>query len=185
MTHIEPVRRNWLLRLLNWGARRRYGKDFDPLAVMAHNPRFLIPYVGMNTFAHGKTRLAPEVRSLAMLLVGELNRCSWCIDFGRHESEKTGISADKLTAVASHRTHPAFSPAERAALAFAEEAAQIGAGVSDETFARVREHFDEREIVELTAAVAAEKFFNTFNAALGIEAQGFCALPAARKAVAA
>jgi alkylhydroperoxidase family enzyme len=51
-----------------------------------------------------------------------------------------------------------------------------GQRVSDQLFARVRAHFTEPQIVELTAAVALENFRSKFNVALGIEAQGFCAL---------
>jgi alkylhydroperoxidase family enzyme len=51
-----------------------------------------------------------------------------------------------------------------------------GQKVTDELFARVRQHFSEAEIVELTAAVALENFRSKFNTALGIEAQGFCLL---------
>lgn len=180
MARIAPAQgRNPFLRLLDWGSRRRYGREFAPLAVMAHNPRFLLPYVGMNAFASGKTRLSPEIRILAMHLVAERNGCTWCIDFGRSEGRKLGVPDEKLAAVPEYETSSLFSPPERAALAFAGEATDLGVRVSDETFRRLREHFSEREIVELTAAVAAEKFFNTFNTSLEIEAQGFCAVPGA------
>lgn len=168
-----PRRRNPLLRLLDLGARRAYGRRFAPLELVAWNPRFLLPYTGMAVFAHGKTRLAPEIRTLATLLVAERNECAWCIDFGRWNGSRDGVSGEKLAALARWSESPVFSAAESAALAFAEEAA-AGAHVSDETFARAREHFDDRELVELTAAVAAEGFWNTVNSALGIEAQGFC-----------
>ena len=56
---------------------------------------------------------------------------------------------------------------------------QVGARVADPTFAALRRHFSDREIVELTAAIAAENFYNRINAALEVEAQGFCALPPA------
>ena len=48
--------------------------------------------------------------------------------------------------------------------------------MTDALFARVRAHFTEAQIVELTAAVALENFRSKFNTALGIEAQGFCIL---------
>jgi alkylhydroperoxidase family enzyme len=51
-----------------------------------------------------------------------------------------------------------------------------GQKATDELFARLRGHFSEPEIVELTAAVALENFRSKFNVALGIEAQGFCVL---------
>jgi len=46
--------------------------------------------------------------------------------------------------------------------------------VSDQLFARLRGHFDEAQIVELTAAVALENFRSKFNVPLQIESQGFC-----------
>jgi alkylhydroperoxidase family enzyme len=49
--------------------------------------------------------------------------------------------------------------------------------VSDQLFARLRGHFDEAQIVELTAAVALENFRSKFNVPLQIESQGFCVLP--------
>jgi alkylhydroperoxidase family enzyme len=55
----------------------------------------------------------------------------------------------------------------------------IGAWLLDRApLATLRQHFSEREIVELTAAIAAENFSNRFNVPLGIESQGFCAIPA-------
>lgn len=54
--------------------------------------------------------------------------------------------------------------------------------VPDELFARLREYFDERQMVELTAAIAWENYRAWFNHAFGLESQGFaegayCALP--------
>ena len=46
--------------------------------------------------------------------------------------------------------------------------------VGEDLFARVRAHFSEAQVVELTAAVALENFRSKFNVALGIDAQGFC-----------
>ena len=51
-----------------------------------------------------------------------------------------------------------------------------GEKVDDDLFGRLRAHFDEAQVVELTAAIALENFRSKFNPALGIEAQGFCML---------
>jgi alkylhydroperoxidase family enzyme len=81
-----------------------------------------------------------------------------------------------VRAVEQAATSPLFDEVERAALAYAEAMTVTGQRVSDELFARVRAHFTEPQIVELTAAVALENFRSKFNVALGIEAQGFCVL---------
>jgi AhpD family alkylhydroperoxidase len=148
-----------------------------PMRIAAHNPRYLLPMLGLSYLAAAKGQLNPEVQSLATHLVAQRNGCSWCIDFGRHMAAQHGESSEKLAAVCDYATNPIFSPAERAALAYTDAMTAAGAHVSDEVFAEVRSHFSERAIVELTAAAAAEGFFNRFNGALGIEAQGFCALP--------
>ena len=87
----------------------------------------------------------------------------------------------KLEELADWRESRAFTPLERAALEYAERMTCTGHKVDDALFARVREHFDETQIVELTAAIALENFRSKFNPALGVESQGFCLLPAKRR----
>ena len=65
---------------------------------------------------------------------------------------------------------------------YAEEMSEANVDVSDELFARLREHFDDEQIVELTAAIAIENFRARFNNALDIAPAGFsegrlCPLP--------
>ena len=91
---------------------------------------------------------------------------------GMHE----GAGEDKIRAIDQAATSPLFDEVERAAIAYAEAMTITGQRVPDELFARVRKHFSEAQIVELTAAVALENFRSKFNVALGIEAQGFCVL---------
>ncbi len=165
------------LRILNMAGKRFYGKEMTPVKILAHNPRFLLAYAGMGLFSQGKIRLAPEIRTLTMYLVAETNGCGWCMDFGGALAQRQGIDAAKMRAVDDYAASPLFNSAERAALAYAAEATQVGARVTETTFNLLRAHFSEREIVELTVAVATENFYNRLNAPLEVEAQGFCALP--------
>ena len=83
----------------------------------------------------------------------------------------------KLLAVNTWRDSTLFSEAERVALEYAERMTITGQKVDDALFARLKEHYSEAQIVELTAAVALENFRSKFNPALGVEAQGFCLIP--------
>jgi alkylhydroperoxidase family enzyme len=89
---------------------------------------------------------------------------------------QTGASETKIAQVAEAATSELFGESERAALEYAEAMTVTDRRVTDQLFARVRAHFSEAQIVELTAAVALENFRSKFNVALGIEAQGFCVL---------
>lgn len=83
----------------------------------------------------------------------------------------------KVAELGSWRESGAFGEAERLALEYAERITHTGQKVDDALFGRLKAHFSEAQIVELTAAVALENFRSKFNPALGIETQGFCLLP--------
>ena len=69
-----------------------------------------------------------------------------------------------------------FSDVERIALEYAEAMTVTGEQVSDELFESLQAHFNEAQIVELTAGIAMENMRSKFNPTLQISAQGFCAL---------
>jgi alkylhydroperoxidase family enzyme len=83
----------------------------------------------------------------------------------------------KVAELNGWRESRAFSDPERVALEYAEVMTHTGRKVDDALFGRLKQHFSEPQIVELTAAIALENFRSKFNPALGIESQGFCLLP--------
>ncbi len=87
---------------------------------------------------------------------------------------RAGASEAKIADVTTALTSELFDENEKTALEYAEAITFTDRKVTEELFARVRAHFSEPQIVELTAAVALENFRSKFNVALGIEAQGFC-----------
>ena len=87
---------------------------------------------------------------------------------------QAGASEGKVRDLPRFRESPHFGPRERAALEYAEAVTRASAQVTDEVFARLREHFAEAAIVELTAIIALENFRSKFNSALQVPAQGFC-----------
>jgi alkylhydroperoxidase family enzyme len=87
---------------------------------------------------------------------------------------ETDGGLEKLEDVRIWRDSKRFSEAERVALEYAERITYTDRQVDDALFAKVKAHFSEAQIVELTAAIAFENFRSKFNPALGIEAQGFC-----------
>ena len=89
---------------------------------------------------------------------------------------QAGADEEKIRQVPTWRESGLFSDMERAALEYAERMTITGEKVTDELWQRLRGHFSEAQMVELTAAVALENFRSKFNVPLGVEAQGFCIL---------
>ena len=81
------------------------------------------------------------------------------------------MTSEKLRALSSHNTSPLFDQSEKAALAYADAMTLTGSGVDDELFRRVRTHFSDDAILELTEIIAWENASARFNRALGIKSQ--------------
>src|SRR5439155_495671 len=69
---------------------------------------------------------------------------------------QAGASQEKIAQVAHAATSDLFSAIEKVAIEYAETMTVTGRKVDDALFTRVRKHFSEAQIVELTAAVALE-----------------------------
>jgi len=100
--------------------------------------------------------------------------------FDRDECIRADTTAEKLAALDDYERSPLYSERERAALRYAEAATDSARRVDDACFARLRARFDEQAILELTALAAFQNLSSKFNAALGVPAQGLCALPVRR-----
>lgn len=101
--------------------------------------------------------LPRSTQELVSLRASQINGCGWCIDMHTKEAAAEGESAVRLHLVAAWRESSVFTEAERAALALAEEGTRLADahdGVSDETWARVREHYDDDQIAALVSLVA-------------------------------
>ena len=103
----------------------------------------------------------------------QINGCAYCIDMHTQDARAAGETEQRLYALNAWRETPFFSDRERAALAWTEAVTLIaGGGVSDALFAEARQHFSDKELVDLTWAVAAINAWNriaiTFHSVPGV-----------------
>jgi alkylhydroperoxidase family enzyme len=95
---------------------------------------------------------------------------------------KQGITEQQLLDLPHFESSSAYSEIEKLVLQYAVAMTQTPVDVSDELFAELRKHFDPKQMVELTSAIAWENYRARFDHAFGIEAEGFsegavCAIP--------
>jgi AhpD family alkylhydroperoxidase len=104
-----------------------------------------------------QSTLPKSTQALVALRVSQINGCGWCIDMHTREATAAGETPLRLNLVVAWRESTVFTEAEQAALALAEEGTRIAdahPGVSDETWARVREHYDDDQIGALVSQIA-------------------------------
>ena len=104
-----------------------------------------------------QSTLPASTQELVSLRASQINGCGWCIDMHTKEAAAAGETAVRLNLVAAWRESTVFTEAEQAALALAEEGTRLAdacPGVSDQTWAQVRKHYDDDQIAALVALVA-------------------------------
>jgi AhpD family alkylhydroperoxidase len=111
-----------------------------------------------------KGPLDGAVRGLVKIRASQLNGCLYCIDMHIHEALAVGESNDRIYQVSAWRDSELFTPAERAALAYAEAATEQPSGVSDELWDEVTAEFKTDEAANLVAQVAMINAWNRIAA---------------------
>jgi AhpD family alkylhydroperoxidase len=104
-----------------------------------------------------QSSLPKATQELVSLRASQINGCGWCIDMHTKDAAAAGESAVRLHLVAAWRESTVFTEAEQAALALAEEGTRLAdasPGVSDETWARVRKHYDDDAVAALVCLVS-------------------------------
>ncbi|MFJ5551443.1 carboxymuconolactone decarboxylase family protein [Streptomyces sp. NPDC093225] len=118
--------------------------------------RFAKRFANTGMVVH-QSSLPRTTQELVSLRASQINGCGWCIDLHTKEAAAAGEEAVRLHLVAGWREATVFTEAERAALALAEEGTRLAdthQGVSDGTWAAVREHYDEDQAAALVCLVA-------------------------------
>ncbi len=97
------------------------------------------------------------------------------MDIRRAVGAKAGIPSEKLDDLLRYRQNNRFTAREQAALEYAERITRDDQEMTDACMARLREHFSEAEVVELTFIVGFQTFASKFAKAFGLAPQGFAA----------
>jgi alkylhydroperoxidase family enzyme len=176
MTRIEGVpsrKASPLVKLIYRISRRKMGRTMDPVGVYAHAPSLLIGY-GMFEEATGRQhRVEERLKILGELKAGALVNCEFCADIGSSLAREAGIGEEQLLALPHYRDSDLFDDLEKLVLDYATAISRTPVAVNDELFARLREHFDERQMVELTNVIALENMRARFNNAFDMTPAGF------------
>jgi alkylhydroperoxidase family enzyme len=86
---------------------------------------------------------------------------------------RLGVPTEKIEALNDYAQSSLFTEAEKVALEYADAITDTRRDVEDELFARMRRHYDDDTIAELTMIIAWENASSRFNRALRIPSQGF------------
>jgi AhpD family alkylhydroperoxidase len=153
-------------------SKRQLGAVMSPMKVLyARVPRILRTTLSIIRTTDSLS-LDPALKLLITTQSSLLNGCSFCADLHMAQAVQAKLGPERFRALLDFRSSPHFSERERAALAYTEEVTRERKA-SDATFERLRAHFSEKEIVELTWLNAVGNYFNLMAVPLELESDGF------------
>jgi len=107
---------------------------------------------------------------LLKLRASYINGCAYCVDMHAKDARVEGETEQRIYSVAVWHETPYYTPRERAALEWCEVLTKMATtGVPDEARDRVREHFTDLEIVNLTMTIVAINGWNRIAVGLGAD----------------
>ena len=133
----------------------------ERLNYVAASPRGMQAFGGVHLYIE-KCGLPSTLINLVYLRVSQINGCSYCISTHSRDLMKDGVSAQKLLLLEVWReSHDLFSNRERAALQWAESLALVAeTNAPDANFQVARAEFDDKELADLTYAIALISAYN-------------------------
>lgn len=116
------------------------------------------------------TSLEPVLLEFVYLRASQLNDCSFCIGLHQSELRKHNEPQSRIEALADWRSSDAFTPRERAALAWTEAITNLQEShASDADYAAISPFFHGKELVDLTFAIANINAWNRLSVAFSVE----------------
>ena len=170
MAHVEPLSPEEALAnspALRDEAKRlqtQFGFIPNSIRTMARRPKLVEGFLALQRGVMAKDGTVPfELKKLVSHIASKTAGCLYCQAHTTFTSERGGIAAERLENLWEYQTSDLYSEAERAALDFALAAATVPNAVTPEIVARLREHWDDGQIVEILGVVSFFGYLNRWN----------------------
>jgi alkylhydroperoxidase family enzyme len=147
--------------------RAERGRVGDLYLMLLNSPPVARGWLNLLTAIRQKCKLAGRYREMVIIRVAVLNGAEHEKKSHLPHALKEGVSQAQIEALSDWRGSALFDEVERAVLAYTDSMTKE-VQVPDAIFAAVRKHFDEREITELTATIAAYNLVSRFLVALQV-----------------
>jgi len=111
-----------------------------------------------------ESELEPNLLDLVRLRASQINGCAYCVDMHSLDLHAAGETEQRVNTLAVWEDTPFFSERERAALLWTEKLTLISLDhVPDAVYERVRPHFSDQELADLTLAIARINAWHRFG----------------------
>lgn len=150
---------------------RRYAEEYGPflnqVKVFAHRPPAVKHIMGLLLELAEESILPKRYLEIALVVVSKINECTYCVSHHQPRLVAQGLEAETVNHILDPEC-PGLDEVDRLVRDYSVQVTENFNYIRDAMFERLREHFSEEQIVELTLRIALCGFFNRFNDALQI-----------------
>ena len=154
------------------GRKPQTGSGLEPLEIWAYQPQMMFGMGKFNQAVRKGKSIDERLRNLIELKGAQMIGCEYCVDLGSQICRNSGFSDEELLALPRYRQSDLFTDREKLALDYTVAVMRTPVEVTDELFVRLKEHFSDEQLVEITALLTVVNL-DRFNAAFGIGSAGF------------
>ena len=172
MARIEPLRKEEAqgeTKEIFTALERQFGMIPHLFATIARYPQVLKPILDLYQALSKESAIEPGLQELANLEVSQINRCHYCLTHHTQMAKMQGLKSVQIEAINTGEFDQDFSDKEKTVIEYARQVTKDAENVSDELFQRLKSHFSDSDIVNLTLIIGLMNVFNRFNGALGVE----------------
>jgi|PersoiStandDraft_1058852.scaffolds.fasta_scaffold69961_2 AhpD family alkylhydroperoxidase len=140
----------------------RFNVDHTKPRIDAHKaaPEAYEAMLALERYLH-RCGLERSLIELVKLRASQINGCAYCIDMHTKDARAAGETEQRLYLLDAWRESPFYSPRERAALAWTEAVTRVSeTHVPDDVYKEARQHYSEKELVDLNWVVVAINAWN-------------------------
>lgn len=136
-------------------------------------PQTYEPVLNLEKYIH-TLGLGESLLEFLKLRSSQINGCAYCVDMHSRRLRELGEPNERIDAVAAWSEGPFFDERERAALAWAEAVTLVSHDhIPDDVYQAARSQFSERDLVNLTLAVATINVWNRLAIAFRAVPDGY------------
>lgn len=146
-----------------WDKMSTYGAFENQAGVMAHRPPIFKNIWGLLTELAEEAVLPKRYLELCLVTVSLINRCTYCVSHHAPKLAVEGISVEGTMRLLDYMDHPELDEVDKLVVEYAVAVTTQWNRTRDEIFGRLRRHFTEAQIVEMTWRTALCGAFNRFN----------------------
>jgi uncharacterized peroxidase-related enzyme len=131
--------------------------------VMANNEDIMVGFFTMFKATMDDAPLPAIMKWKVANEVSRINKCEFCIDVAQTQLRQFGLDDEAL-----EKINETADEREKVALAFGRAVTEKAYEINPEILAEAKKHFNDEELVELTAVIGLFNYINRFNDALGV-----------------